>query len=312
MPSHLCSFCNYSTDLKGNYKKHIQTKKHGVAIQKLQKKTEENGNVIQKEPKKGQKMAKKSQKEPKKSEKKLQILIQKEPKKSEKTTIQNSLICSFCEKSFSSISNRRRHELHRCKKNNNTTDLLLDEKNKLIKKLEKEKQEIYNNAEKDKVNLYKQISELIEKVGDTTINQTQNINLNNYGTEDISHIISNFKNRFLKLPYGAIPKMLEVIHFNDSKPENKNIVLPNKNENMVKIFMNNKWVYKDKNEAILDLVDKKYMLMDAQYELLDLKNNDDNYIEKTYTKFKSYYEDGDKELVDRLKKECEMVLLNNR
>jgi len=277
MAANLCSFCNYSTEIKGNFKKHLQTKKHDNRASKLQAKVEETGWLIQKEPKKGQKRAKKSQKQPKKSVKKLQIVIQKEPKKSViklQTTIQNnpntySLDCSFCEKAFSTVSNRRRHELHRCKMNDNT-DILLDEKNKLINKLEKEKQEIYTNAEKDKANLYKQISVLIEKVGDTTINQTQNINLNNYGTEDISHIISNFKNRFLKLPYGAIPKMLEVIHFNNSKPENMNIVLPNKNENMVKIFMNNKWVYKDKNEAIMDLVDKKYMLMDAQYELLNI------------------------------------------
>lgn len=306
MPSFFCSYCNYNTNIKGNYKKHLQTKKHAVKKQKLQQKTEENGNVIQNIPILIQNIPKKSQNIPKKSGQKLQKMIQNDP-------IKNlELICSFCDKSFTTISNRRRHELHRCKKNVNATGKLLDEKNKLIKKLEQEKQEIFNNAEKDKANLYKQISELIEKVGDTTITQTQNINLNNYGTEDISHVINNFKNRFLKLPYGAIPKMVEVIHFNDSKPENMNIVLPNKNQNMVKIFMNNKWVYKDKNEAILDLVDKKYMLMDAQYELLDLKDNDDVYIEKTYAKFKNYYEDGDKELVERLKKECELVLLNNR
>jgi len=315
MAAYFCYFCNYSTNIKGNYKKHENTKKHAAKMESIKLQTEELGVVIQKEPKKGQKMDKKSQKEPKRANKKLQILIQKEPKKSEKLQklqIKKSVKCNFCEKTFSTISNSRRHELHRCKMNANTKNVLLDEKNKLIKKLEQEKQEIVINAEKDKANLYKQISELIEKVGDTTINQTQNITLNSYGSEDISHITSNFKNRFLKLPYGAIPKMLEVIHFNDSKPENKNIVLPNKNENMVKIFLDNKWVYKDKNEAILDMVDKKYMLMDAQYELLNIKDNDDSYIEKTYTKFKKYYEDGDKELVDRLKKECEMVLLNNR
>ena len=43
-----------------------------------------------------------------------------------------------------------------------------------------------------------------------------------------------------------IPKMIEAVHFNDEKPENKNTVLPNKNDNKIKIFRNNKWYIKIK------------------------------------------------------------------
>ena len=45
------------------------------------------------------------------------------------------------------------------------------------------------------------------------------------------------KTHFLKIPFGAIPKMVEAIHFNDKKPENKNIIIPNKNNNMVKGYV---------------------------------------------------------------------------
>ena len=39
------------------------------------------------------------------------------------------------------------------------------------------------------------------------------------------------------MPYGMIPKLIEEVHFNDQKPENKNIVLRlNKNDNKIKIF----------------------------------------------------------------------------
>ena len=56
--------------------------------------------------------------------------------------------------------------------------------------------------------------------------------------------------------------MIEAIHFNDEKPENKNIMLPNKKENLVKVYEGNKWVYKNKNETITDLVDSKYTIID--------------------------------------------------
>ena len=73
----------------------------------------------------------------------------------------------------------------------------------------------------------KQIELLLTKVGNTTINttNTNNIQLNSYGNEDMSHISENYKTRLLNIPYGMIPKMIEAVHFNNEKPENKNIVL---------------------------------------------------------------------------------------
>ena len=61
----------------------------------------------------------------------------------------------------------------------------------------------------------------MEKVGDTTNIQNNTIILNNYGSEDLSHITDKLKTELLNIPYCAIPKMIEAIHFNDEKPENK-------------------------------------------------------------------------------------------
>ena len=47
----------------------------------------------------------------------------------------------------------------------------------------------------------KEIEKLLEKVGNTTINQTQNIILNNYGNEDLSHITDNLKNELPEVDY---------------------------------------------------------------------------------------------------------------
>ena len=223
---------------------------------------------------------------------------QKDPEKTQKDPVKtHEFTCEYCDKHFSSFAHMRRHEIHRCKDNPMIIDKILEAKNRRIKKLEK-----------DKAMLYTKISELISKVGDTNIQN--NIIINNYGDEDMSHITDKIKNELLKIPYGAIPKLIESVHFNDEKPENKNIVMPNKKENMLKVYDGDKWIYKNKNETIRDLIDSKYMIIDNHYD--GVKTDVPNGIQRTYTKFRKFYDDGDEELLKELKKECDLVLLNHR
>jgi len=172
-----------------------------------------------------------------------------------------------------------------------------------------EQQKIFNE---ERSHLYKQIEKLLDKVGNTTINnnQTNNIQLNSYGKEDLSHITDGLKTNLLTMPYGMIPKMIEAVHFNDRKPENNNISLSNMRDNKIKIFSGDKWVYKNKDETINDLVDGKYFILDTHYKknleiLTDFNRNN-------YERFRDYYDEGDKKLIEQLKTECELVLLNNR
>ena len=270
MPPYSCNVCMFSTKLKTDHKRHLQTKKH---IRNL----EENTLKTQKDPQKTQKDPQKTQKDPQKN-----------------TTLKKHN-CDYCDESFSTFAHKRRHELHRCIENNDLNYKTL-----------------YRKAEKDKNELYKKMETLLEKVGNTTHiqNNTANIQLNNYGREDMSHITDTVKNSLLKKPYGMIPLMIEAIHFNDAKPENKNIVLPNKNDNKIKIFTGNKWVYKKKDDIINDLVDGKYFIMDTHYDTVSPKLNSQTV--SNYVKFKEYFDEGDKELVENMRKECELVLLNNR
>ena len=271
MPLYSCEHCNLFTKLKGDYKRHLKTRKHNMKLKEIALKT-------QKDPQKTQKDPQKTQKDPQKTQ---QVL---------------NFDCQYCNKQFSSFAHKRRHELHRCDMNGENYKIL------------------YKKSEKEKNELYKKIEKLLDKVGNTTHIQnntaTQNIQLNNYGREDMSHITNQIKNSFLKIPYGMIPKMIEAVHFNDCKPENKNIVLPNKNENRIKIFSGNKWVYKIKDDIINDLVDGKYFIMDTHYDSVSNKLKSET--ASNYLKFKEYFNEGDKELVESLRKECELVLLNNR
>ena len=283
MPLYSCESCNYSTKYKADYKKHLKTKKHALNIQGYSIENEVLGAKTQKDP----------------------AMTQKDPAKTQKDPVKSQeFFCDYCDKLFSSFAHMRRHEIHRCKENPNIIDKILEAKNKKIKSFEKAE----SDWNKEKRMLYTKISELISKVGDTNIQN--NIIINNYGEEDMSHITDKIKSELLKMPYGAIPKLIESVHFNDEKPENKNILMPNKKENMLKVYHGDKWIYKNKNETIMDLIDSKYMIIDNHYD--EVKGNMSDGIQRSYSKFRKFYDDSDEELINSLKKECDLVLLNHR
>ena len=164
-------------------------------------------------------------------------------------------VCKYCDKEFSSRQTLLRHEKKYCKQKEDLTSKL-DLQAEIIERLEEEMREY----KKEKETLYKQIEELIKKAGNTTIHHgstiTNNtINLNSYGKEDLSHITESFKTQLIKGPFKMIPKMIEAVHFNENKPENNNISLPNKNGKYMKVFKSGKWTYCNKNEVIDELKD---------------------------------------------------------
>ena len=107
-----CDVCNFITILKGNYKQHLNTKKHLTN-------NEISLSAMVKTPK-----------DPKKT--------QKDPKKTQKDPL---FFCDYCNMIFSSYAHKRRHEIHRCKENSSIKDkkikILEKEKKKLEKKIEK-------------------------------------------------------------------------------------------------------------------------------------------------------------------------------
>lgn len=221
---------------------------------------------------------------------------------------QNStkIVCEFCNKSFSRIDSLNRHLKSFCKENPDSVNANID-----IQKMKEQHKAQIEKLDKEKNVLLKHIEKLLEHVGDTTnITNNQQIVLNCYGQEDLSHITETIKAELLKVPFAMIPKMIKAVHFNNNCPQNKNICLPNKNKSYVKIYEGNTWVYKDKRETIQELIDKNYFRLDNFYESVG-KNKLKTDEQLRYTNFQQEREDKD-EINKEISKNVELILLNNQ
>ena len=156
MPYYTCEHCNYSSKLKANFDRHEKSKKHRNKLIELGLIPKETDHIIQNNPALIQNNPQIIQNNPPNNP----PIIQNNPAKSFK--------CDFCPKTFTLHSNKRRHEMYRCRENPDFIDKLLDAKNSKIKKLEKANESLQRRKEewkKEKDKLYTQVSTLIDKVG---------------------------------------------------------------------------------------------------------------------------------------------------
>ena len=56
--------------------------------------------------------------------------------------------------------------------------------------------------------------------------------------------------------------------------------------------------------------DGKYFILDNHYE--DIQDKLNKSTESNYLKFRQIFDKGDKELIEKIRKDCELLLLNNR
>jgi len=164
--------------------------------------------------------------------------------------VKTKFSCKFCIKTFTRNHNKSVHET-KCIKNPITALTGQVKTLKLkIKEVETSKLNIYNN------------NTLVSG------NVTNNIVINNFGSEDISHITDKQYLQLIGLCKGSIPKLIEDTHFNPSVPENINVYKSNFKDKMVKILVNNRWNIEDENVVLRELYMKKGELLEEKFEEL--------------------------------------------
>tara|TARA_Y100000768_G_scaffold387694_1_gene379884 strand:- start:14889 stop:15812 length:924 start_codon:yes stop_codon:yes gene_type:complete len=201
--------------------------------------------------------------------------------------------CEYCKKTYSRKDNLTKH-LKRCKKKQIIEENNLYEKEKFLE-MKQELEELKKNKNTNLTNI--------------TNNKVININLNNYGSENVDYINKKELTRLLTGAFHAIPKLVENIHFNPEHPENHNIKITNKKEPYIKVRKDNKWQLQDKKETLENLVDDKYYILEDHFGDLDdntLKAHTKAMIEKFIDRFNS-----DEELQKTIQRKVEMVILNN-
>ncbi len=275
----MCECCNYSTDIKVNFNKHINSKKHKLV---------ESKSVVS----------------PGKSK------VSPEPVQS--IPIVNSLenenfSCKYCGQKYKHKQSVTKHIKYSCTKNK-TEDLT-----ELVRLLNLQLEQQKNEFETKLQTQTKQIEKLMEKLeinntyntnSNNTINNV-NINLLNYKDTDTSHLTYNDYNKCLKQASRCVLKLIEKVHFNPDKPENMNIYISNLKDKYLMVYESGNWNIKTKKE--LDyLYEQKEMMLDEWIQ------EQDKYPELK-EKFIQYLHNKDNnETLNMIKDEIKLMMYNKR
>ncbi len=205
--------------------------------------------------------------------------------------------CSYCQKSFQHRQSKYRHE-----KNCAAKQGLEHKCSQLEEKLEEREAAIEK--------LKHQMEIIMDKVGGevhnhnhNTTNYTYNIVLNAFGNESTEYINSATVKQILDQgAITSIPKLVQMLHFDPEHLENHNVRIPNRKENIAKIWDGTKWVYHDKQRTITTMTNKAYNIINTHYSEGSNKQVDE---------FTSQYADNDKTTIRRVNKDTELMILNN-
>ena len=127
---------------------------------------------------------------------------------------------------------------------------------------------------------------------------------------DLSHLTQQDYINCLNRSNMCIPHLIKKIHFNPQKPENHNIYISNIKNNYTMVYNGDKWVIKDRDESIKDLIDKNEFILEQKLE--EWIENGKNY-PKIMKKFNRYLEKKEQNLIlNEIKKEIKLILFNDR
>ena len=276
-----CKCCNFSTNLKSNYTRHLKTKKHEKITQSYPKLPS----------------------------------VMNDSSSSEREKIKH--ICKYCGKEYKHRPGLCRHIKYSCQKNEDEdlkelVKLMNEQLSTINNKLDESTVE---NEKKDKM-----IKKLTTKLHINNYN-TNNVivtNILNYKDTDISHLTSKDYELAIKQVNDAIPSIMKQIHFNPQKPENMNIYIPNIKDKYLLIFNENEWQIKARSPAVNNLIDDKYVILKDWYDEnlrdRDIHENMDqesyNFLKQNFEKFDANIEND--EIKNIIKEEIIMFLYNKR
>lgn len=235
--------------------------------------------------------------------------------------------CKYCKRTFKHKSSLSKHIKYSCKKN---TDEDLKELVRLLnqqnQEMSKQNHEIMDELKKKDIQinkviqqnnkLQKQIDKLSNKLKINNIHNTQNnnntinynIQLLNHDQTDYSHLTEKDYMKCIHDCNHCVKTLIEKVHFNDNKPENKNIYISNIKNGYVMLYKDNKWQLVDRKAQIDDLYDYNEVVLDTWY-----RSNKEEHPEivQSFTRYLKNVEEGN-DLINNVKEQILLMLYNNR
>ncbi len=244
--------------------------------------------------------------------------------------------CDICNKSFTNKTDYDRHLTRKypcakSSKNNFQKDVAPDpnetilDVNSLIKIIKDLSNKIdgMDNTINDMGNTINNMGNTINDMGNT-INELKNnqnnitingdincqINIIAFGKEDLTLLNDLQKKQIMYNGLKGPLKYVEILHFNDDKPEFKNIYISNHKNTSVMVFDGKKWQLKNK-EYVDKLRDNGIEFMEEQFE--EMKNLLPPKIINMMNNFKEHMNSENSEnLKNVMNNEIKLLLYNNR
>jgi hypothetical protein len=248
MTNHVCECCDFSTHLKANYERHIKSKKHFVS-QKLALVSQTLASTLASST----------------------TFIPDNP----------SFECEYCGQLYKHRSSLSKHIKYSCTKNK---DEDLKELVRLLNlQLQEVKQEMAMKEEKHE----KQIEKLMSKLqmqncyNNNTVN---NIKILAYKDTDFSHLTDQDYAFCIKQVNFCVKNMIEKVHFNPDKPENRNVYISNLKDKYLMVYEDGNWTMKHKKDILDTLYEEKEMLIEdwleeEQHKYPELKKKFEKYLD---------------------------------
>lgn len=271
-----CGCCNYTTNKRFNYEKHLSSKKHRMLEESSKKLAKVSHPLVE---------------------------VSHSLAKISHFVADVSLFkCKYCDQSYRHKSSLSKHVKYSCTKNK---DEDLTELVRLLnQQLEQQKQEFTKKIDAQS----KQIEKLMGKLeihGSFNTTNIQNIHLLAYRASDVSHLTDQDYRTCLKKVNYCVKNMIEKVHFNPSKPENMNIYISNIKDKYIMVYDGSNWTLANKKEEIDRLYEEKEMMLEEW-----LETNPEKELKDKFMKYLNNKESD--ECLNRIKEEIKLMLYNNQ
>ena len=280
--NYACDICQYATDRKSNYTRHMKTHQPNDVVEKYDgteclycRLTFCNKYVCRRH------MEQRCKERPTARNVKDEAQIVKDEAQNVKDEAQNvkdpfkpQLLCMKCRKRFNKTSNLKRHmqicsgvDSMQCKKcmmvfpsrQAKSSHVKVCKGHKVLALASNSDQNYVTVTSTPVVNTTNNIQ--ADKVQNAQVIYNNHIYINNYGSEDLSHITKEVLDTRLREVNGVgVAKLIIDTHFNPNKPENHNIRINNRKNKTMRVKQEDRWGIRA-NDDVLDVLMRRYTNM---------------------------------------------------